>query len=252
MFQDPYDSLNPRMKVQDIVGEPLAIHRVARGEEKRSRVAELLERVGLTAEVGARRPAELSGGQRQRVGIARALAGDPSLIVCDEAVSALDVSVQAQVLNLLRNLQHELGLSYLFIAHDLSVVRYVCDQVAVMYLGKLVEHAPSDELYAQPYHPYTISLLRSAPDVDPDTERSRPPTADIGEAASPIDPPSGCRFHPRCPFAREQCARVEPAYEEVEPGRWVACHYWQDVKQSGGVPTAADVPASGPDANDAH
>lgn len=250
VFQDPYDSLNPRMRVRDIVGEPLTIHRVAGGDEQRRRVADLLDRVGVSDEIGARRPAELSGGQRQRVGIARALAGDPSLIVCDEAVSALDVSVQAQVLNLLRGLQRELGLSYLFIAHDLSVVRYVSDQIAVMYLGKLVERASSDELYARPYHPYTVSLLRSAPDVDPDAERSRPPTPDIGEAASPIDPPSGCRFHPRCPFARAECARVEPAYEEVEPGRWVACHYWQDVKQSGGIPEVAALTADEPVTND--
>lgn len=239
VFQDPYDSLNPRMRVRDIIGEPLTIHRLASGDERQRRVAELLERVGVSEEVGARRPTELSGGQRQRIGIARALAVDPSLIVCDEAVSALDVSVQAQVLNLLRSLQRELELSYLFIAHDLSVVRYVSDQIAVMYLGKLVERASSDELYARPYHPYTLSLLRSAPDVDPDAERSRPPTPDIGEPASPTDPPSGCRFHPRCPFARAECARVEPAYEEVEPGRWVACHYWQDVKQSGGEAAAA-------------
>lgn len=232
VFQDPYDSLNPRMKVRDIVGEPLTIHRLDDGNERTRRVSELLDRVGVSEDLASRYPAELSGGQRQRVGIARALAVNPSLIVCDEAVSALDVSVQAQVLNLMRQLQRELGLSYLFIAHDLSVVRYVSERIGVMYLGKLVEQAPSDELYAAPYHPYTVALLQSAPDVDPDTTST---PQDAGEPASLLDPPSGCRFHPRCPFARAECGRVAPEYTEVEPGRWVACHFWEDVKRSGSI-----------------
>jgi oligopeptide transport system ATP-binding protein len=247
VFQDPYDSLNPRMRVSDIVGEPLTIHRLAKGGEQRRRVAELLERVGVSEEVASRRPAELSGGQRQRIGIARALAVNPSLIVCDEAVSALDVSIQAQVLNLLRRLQRDLGLSYLFIAHDLSVVRYLSDRVGVMYLGKLVEQASSDDLYAGPYHPYTLTLLRSAPNVDPDT-RTTP--QDSGEPASPVNPPAGCRFHPRCPFARAECTRVEPEYTEVEPGRWVACHFWQEIKQHN-AGTALPKDGSGNDAGGA-
>jgi oligopeptide/dipeptide ABC transporter ATP-binding protein len=231
VFQDPYDSLNPRMRVGDIIGEPLIIHRLAKGQALRSRVRELLEMVGLNLEVERRRPSELSGGQRQRVGIARALAVNPTFVVCDEAVSALDVSVQAQVLNLLRRLQRELQLSYLFIGHDLSVVRHISDQVAVMYAGQLVESASSEELYAQPYHPYTVSLLASSPVADPLVERARPFIPVGGEPPSPMQPPTGCRFHPRCPLARDLCKEVAPEYKEVTPGRTVACHFWQEVEE---------------------
>lgn len=232
VFQDPYDSLNPRMTVGAIVAEPLIIHKVAKGDAARDKVKELLELVGLSPEMSSRRPAELSGGQRQRVCIARALAVNPRFIVCDEAVSALDVSVQAQILNLLRRLQREFGLSYLFIGHDLSVVRHVSDRVAVMYLGQLVESADVEPLYAQPYHPYTISLLASSPVPDPDIERHRPIEIVRGEPPSPTNVPPGCRFAPRCPFARERCRTEAPPYAEVEPGRWVACHYWQEARDS--------------------
>jgi oligopeptide/dipeptide ABC transporter ATP-binding protein len=232
VFQDPYDSLNPRMTIGDIVGEPLIIHRLAKGEDRRKRVGDLLELVGLSRELMSRRPSELSGGQRQRVCVAKALAVNPKFIVCDEAVSALDVSVQAQVLNLLRRLQRELGLSYLFIGHDLSVVRHVSDRVAVMYAGLLVESADSERLYERPYHPYTVSLLASSPVADPRVERSRPVAAVTGEPPSPSNIPAGCRFAPRCPLAREKCRAEEPAYIEVEPGRTVACHFWQKVKET--------------------
>lgn len=240
VFQDPYDSLNPRMTVGSLVGEPLVIHRLAKGDAARARVRELLELVGLSAEMASRRPSELSGGQRQRVCIARALAVDPQFIVCDEAVSALDVSVQAQILNLLRKLQRELGLSYLFIGHDLSVVRHVSDRVAVMYVGQLVESARVDEIYTNPYHPYTMSLLASSPMPDPDAERDRPEAAVRGEPPSPTNIPAGCRFAPRCPFAQDRCRNEAPAYTEVEPQRWVACHFWRDVKAA----TAAPEPAA--------
>lgn len=236
VFQDPYDSLNPRMSVGALVGEPLVIHRLAKGHAVRKRVGELLELVGLSADMASRRPAELSGGQRQRVCIARALAVGPRFIVCDEAVSALDVSVQAQILNLLRKLQRELGLSYLFIGHDLSVVRHVSDRVAVMYIGQLVESADVDEIYANPYHPYTMSLLASSPVPDPEVERDRQEVTVRGEPPSPTNIPRGCRFAPRCAFAQDHCREEAPAYSEVEPGRWVACHYWRDVKSvSGGT-----------------
>jgi oligopeptide transport system ATP-binding protein len=232
VFQDPYDSLNPRMKIGDIVGEPLAIHGLAKGEARSERVGDLLELVGLNREMMSRRPSELSGGQRQRVCIARALAVNPKFIVCDEAVSALDVSVQAQVLNLLRRLQRELDLSYLFIGHDLSVVRHISDRVAVMYAGLLVESAKSEPLYERPYHPYTVSLLASSPVADPRLERSRPIAPVTGEPPSQANMPIGCRFAARCPLAREKCREEAPAYTEVEPGRMVACHFWQKVKET--------------------
>ncbi|MPZ63278.1 MAG: ATP-binding cassette domain-containing protein [Propionibacteriales bacterium] len=241
VFQDPYDSLNPRMRIRDIVGEPLIIHGLATGATRRRQILELMERVGLSEDLANRLPAELSGGQRQRVGIARALAVNPSFIVCDEAVSALDVSVQAQVLNLLRRLQQDLGLSYLFISHDLSVVRHVSDRVAVMYAGKLAESASSEVLYARPYHPYTLSILAAAPVADPDVERRRPDEPVTGEAPSPVHPPSGCRFHPRCPLAQDRCRTEEPELVEVEPGRWTACHFWRTLKDGGGT-----TPASAP------
>ncbi|MER6976965.1 ABC transporter ATP-binding protein, partial [Streptomyces carpinensis] len=223
VFQDPYDSLNPRMSVGALIGEPMVVHGLAKGDAVRARVGELLELVGLNADMASRRPAELSGGQRQRVCIARALAVNPRFIVCDEAVSALDVSVQAQILNLLHKLQRELGLSYLFIGHDLSVVRHMSDRVAVMYIGQLVESADVDEIYANPYHPYTMSLLASSPVPDPEVERDRPEAAVRGEPPSPTNIPPGCRFAPRCPFAQDRCRQEAPAYAEVEPRRWVAC-----------------------------
>ncbi|HWG00358.1 MAG TPA: dipeptide ABC transporter ATP-binding protein [Trebonia sp.] len=211
IFQDPYSSLNPRRRVGSIIGEPFAIHKTATGAERKRQVQELMERVGLNPEHFNRFPAEFSGGQRQRIGVARALALRPKLIICDEPVSALDVSIQAQVLNLLADLQQEYGLSYLFIAHDLEVVRHVSDKVAVMYLGRVGEAAPREDLYGHPRHPYTVALLSAAPAADPDTAAARQRVILAGDVPSPIDPPSGCRFHPRCPKARELCAREEPA-----------------------------------------
>jgi oligopeptide/dipeptide ABC transporter ATP-binding protein len=210
IFQDPYSSLNPRRRVGAIIGDPFAIHKTATGAERKRMVQELMERVGLNPEHFNRFPAEFSGGQRQRIGVARALALRPKLIICDEPVSALDVSIQAQVLNLLADLQTEYGLSYLFIAHDLEVVRHVSDKVAVMYLGRIGEAAPAEALYSQPRHPYTVALLSAAPAADPDAAASRQRVILAGDVPSPIDPPAGCRFHPRCPKAEDICRRVEP------------------------------------------
>lgn len=218
IFQDPYSSLDPRMSTADIVGEGLEIHGMASGEEKLERVAVLLEQVGLSRDDLRKYPHQFSGGQRQRIGIARALATEPELIVCDEAVSALDVSIQAQILNLLKDLQAELGLTFLFITHDLNVVRYIADQVAVMYLGLMVELAPTEDVFNNPVHPYTKALLSAVPSLDPDAARSGERTHLDGDVPSPSAPPSGCRFHTRCPLATEQCATVEPKLREFAPG----------------------------------
>lgn len=221
IFQDPFASLNPRMTVGDIIGEALVIHKLAKGKAKEERVADLLERVGLSSSHMRRYPHEFSGGQRQRIGIARALAVDPKFIVADEPVSALDVSIQAQVVNLLQDLKDELGLTLLFIAHDLGVVEYISDRVIVMYLGKIMEIAPAKELYANPVHPYTEALLSAIPIPDPTLKRER--IILQGDIPSPINPPSGCVFRTRCPIAIDECAKVDPPLEEVSPGHFKAC-----------------------------
>ena len=224
IFQDPYSSLNPRMKTGNIVGEPMQVHGIEPDAGKREkRVRELFSICGLPAKMVDRYPHEMSGGQRQRVGIARALALNPDFIICDEAVSALDVSIQAQVINLLEDLREEFGLTYLFIAHDLSVVRHLCHRVAVMYLGKMVELADCDELYENPLHPYTRALLAAVPIPDPEIEAKREHQTVKGEVPSPMNLPSGCVFHPRCPLAVDSCRSKIPEFREVKPGHWVAC-----------------------------
>ncbi|MGH7048545.1 MAG: ABC transporter ATP-binding protein [Stellaceae bacterium] len=224
IFQDPYSSLNPRMKVGEIIAEPIKVHRIERNAARRNaRVRELLTVCGLDPKFADRYPHEMSGGQRQRVGIARALALEPEFIVCDEAVSALDVSIQAQIVNLLEDLRERFGLTYLFIAHDLSVVRHLCHRVAVMYLGRIVELAECDELFDHPLHPYTQALLSAVPVPDPSVEEQRAFQPVRGEVPSPINPPSGCVFHPRCAIAVDECKRRRPALREIRPRHWAAC-----------------------------
>ena len=231
IFQDPFSSLDPRMTVERIVGEPLMLNRLSSGQELKDRIAELLRVVGMRPEYMSRYPHAFSGGQRQRIGIARALAMYPKLVVCDEPVSALDVSIQAQVLNLLEDLQHEYNLTYVFIAHDLSVVEHISNRVAVMYVGRLVELAQTRDLYFTPQHPYTEALMAAIPIPDPG-KRDRPIKLP-GEVASPIDPPSGCYFHPRCRYAKEICVNENPPLKEVSPEHWSACHYAGELSLRG-------------------
>ena len=230
IFQNPFASLNPRMTVGDIVGEPLIIHKLASVSERTDRVSEMLEKVGLRAEHMNRYPHAFSGGQRQRIGIARALIMNPALVVADEAVSALDVSVQAQVINLLDDLQEELNLTYVFVAHDLSVVRHICDHVAVMYAGRIVEIAETAAVFEEPTHPYTLGLMSAIPHPDPDRSMSYEMS---GEVADPADLPAGCSFHPRCAYKQDRCAEEVPELLEIEPGRSSACHFSDQVRQQG-------------------
>jgi oligopeptide transport system ATP-binding protein len=225
IFQDPYASLNPRMTVGSIVAAPLDVHGVPDGKDKKQRIDELLDMVGLNPDFVNRYPHEFSGGQRQRIGIARALAVNPDLIICDEPISSLDVSIQAQVVNLLEDLQGRLGLTYLFIAHDLSMVRHISDRIAVMYLGKIVELADRNEIYLRPLHPYTQALMSAVPVPDPDIAETRHRVILEGDLPSPAHPPVGCNFSTRCPLAKEQCFITDPEYREISPGHWVACYF---------------------------
>jgi peptide/nickel transport system ATP-binding protein len=231
IFQDPFASLNPRHSVGRIVSEPLKVHSITRRREAGKRVRELLEIVGLPADAASRYPHEFSGGQRQRIGLARALALNPDFVVCDEPVSALDVSIQAQIVNLMENLQRDFELTYLFIAHDLAVVRHISDRIAVMYLGKIVEVSPAEELYDNPLHPYTISLLSAIPIPDPEVERGRETILLAGDLPSPANPPPACRFHTRCPFVQKtRCRDDEPKLRKLEGDHWVACHWAEDIR----------------------
>jgi peptide/nickel transport system ATP-binding protein len=237
IFQDPYSSLNPRMTLLQIVGEPLLVNGIARGQELQDRVAELLKVVGLRSEYMNRYPHAFSGGQRQRIGVARALAPHPQLVVCDEPVSALDVSIQAQTLNLLQDLQEEFGLTYLFISHDLSVIEHISDRVAVMYVGKLVESATTDALFRQPKHPYTEALLSAVPKPDPRLRTE--PIVLPGDVADPANPPSGCYFHPRCRYCIDRCETEEPALREIGPDHFVSCHRAEELQLLGVLGMAA-------------
>ena len=232
IFQDPYSSLNPRMTVGDIIGEGIDIHSLYKGEERTIKIHELLELVGLNKEHASRFPHEFSGGQRQRIGIARALAIEPEFIVCDEPISALDVSIQAQVVNLLIELQKKKNLTYLFIAHDLSMVKHISDRVGVMYLGNMVEFAASDELYSEPLHPYTKALMSAIPIPDPEEEKSKKRIPIEGEIPSPINPKPGCRFAARCRYATEECMKDTPELQEVKEGHFVACHRVKELNES--------------------
>ncbi len=230
VFQDPYASLNPRMTIRDIVGEPIDIHKLAKDKKEREEIIiESLRKVGLNSDHAGRYPHEFSGGQRQRIGIARALAVHPEFIVCDEPVSALDVSIQAQVVNMFEELQEEMGLTYLFIAHDLSIVKHISDRIGVMYLGKMVELAESDELTFHPIHPYTRSLISAIPIPDPIKARNNNRIILEGDVPSPLNPPTGCRFRTRCKYATAKCAEVEPEFREVTPGHYAACHNLEQV-----------------------
>ncbi|WP_088035983.1 ABC transporter ATP-binding protein [Evansella clarkii] len=233
IFQDPYASLNPRMTVEDIIAEGMDIHGLYRGKERQKRVHELLETVGLSKEHAVRFPHEFSGGQRQRIGIARALAVDPDFIIADEPISALDVSIQAQVVNLMQKLQKEHGLTYLFIAHDLSMVKHISDRIGVMYLGGMMELAESEELYEHPLHPYTQALLSSIPVPDPEVEETRERVILQGDIPSPVNPPSGCVFRTRCPEAMDICSQVKPGWQEARPGHFVACHLYDGIENGG-------------------
>jgi peptide/nickel transport system ATP-binding protein len=244
IFQDPFTSLNPRMTLLDIVGEPLLVHGLKSRREREERVAELLRLVGLRPEYMRRFPHAFSGGERQRIGIARALALHPRLVIADEPVSALDVSVQAQILNLLLELQAQLGLTYLFVAHDLSVVKHISNRVAVMYVGRLVELATTEALFTAPHHPYTAALLAAVPEPDPRLRGRRAVLQ--GEVANPAAPPSGCYFHPRCPYAVEVCRTQAPPWEEVAPGHFVSCHRARDLQLPGVEPVQAAAPPGAP------
>lgn len=228
IFQDPYASLNPRHKVEKILSEPLLVHQIGTKEERSKKVREVLDIVGLPSEAASRYPHQFSGGQRQRIGIARALIVNPKLVICDEPVSALDVSIQSQILNLMEDLQEEFGLTYIFISHDLSVVKHISDRVGVMYLGKIVELASNEELYDNPLHPYTKSLLSAVPEPDPDLQRER--IILEGDVPSPSNPPNGCAFHTRCPECMDICKEVEPKFQEISDNHFVACHLYNDVE----------------------